>query len=162
MRHVACELKRIPGAPWQATLAMSRPGHPYNEFECTDGEYNNSITKELDDGSDESTAAHKSRGHALARRRKDRRHSMARWSHVKISFDNESVRLESDPQQAAGSVGPLVFSASSSMAGASAFGGPAPTMTASSSMSANAGAIAPASQSTAVPPTIKIIGKEVS
>lgn len=112
--------------------------------------------KESDDGSDESTAA-RSKNVAAARRKTDPRQTSQRWSHVKISFDNDSVRLESEmaAQQAAGGGGER---------GGSAMGNTNPTlMTASSSLSATGGTMALSSGApSAVPPTIKIIGKEVS
>lgn len=114
--------------------------------------------KESDDGSDESTAA-RSKNVATARRKTDPRQTSQRWSHVKISFDNDSVRLESEmaAQQAAGGGG--------GERGGSAMGNTNPTtlMTASSSLSATGGTMALSSGApSAVPPTIKIIGKEVS
>lgn len=113
--------------------------------------------QESDDGSDDS-APMRSKSQPLGRRNKDYRHPTHRWSQFKISFDNDSVRLESEmhPLQSTGGGG-----------GGERAGGSLPTgpsgalMTTSSSISAAGGTMAPSAPST-VPPTIKIIGKEVS
>ncbi|KAK4022038.1 hypothetical protein OUZ56_007525 [Daphnia magna] len=112
-------------------------------------------SKESDDGSDDS-APTRSKSQPLGRRNKDYRHPTHRWSQFKISFDNDSVRLESEmhPLQSTGGGG-----------GGERAGGSLPTgpsgalMTTSSSISAAGGTMAPSAPST-VPPTIKIIGKE--
>lgn len=116
--------------------------------------------KESDDGSDESTTARSKSANATGRRTKDPRQMSQRWSHVKISFDNDSVRLESEmaTQQAAAGGG----GSGAGERGGSALGNANTTlMTASSSLSATGGTMA-LSSGAAVPPTIKIIGKEVS
>ena len=96
----------------------------------------NKQKKESDDGSDESAATR-----SLAVRRRKEQQTTHRWSHVKISFDDDSVRLEPEQTQQ-----PIAGVGSSTAASG------IPT---SSSVSAAAGP-------STVPPTIKIIGKEVS
>jgi hypothetical protein len=97
----------------------------------------------------------------VVRRNKEYRYPTHRWSQFKISFDNDSVRLESEmhPLQSTGGAG---GSGGGERAAGSLSTGPSGAlMTTSSSISATGGTMAPTAAST-VPPTIKIIGKEVS
>ena len=115
--------------------------------------------KESDDGSDESTPT-RSKSQPVVRRNKEYRYPTHRWSQFKISFDNDSVRLESEmhPLQSTGGAG---GSGGERAAGSLSTGPSGALMTTSSSISAAGGTMAPSAAST-VPPTIKIIGKEVS
>ncbi|EFX90432.1 hypothetical protein DAPPUDRAFT_93967 [Daphnia pulex] len=116
--------------------------------------------KESDDGSDESTPT-RSKSQPVVRRNKEYRYPTHRWSQFKISFDNDSVRLESEmhPLQSTGGAG---GSGGGERAAGSLSTGPSGAlMTTSSSISAAGGTMAPSAAST-VPPTIKIIGKEGS
>lgn len=113
--------------------------------------------KESDDGSDDS-APTRCKSQPLGRRSKDYRHPTHRWSQFKISFDSDSVRLESEmhPLQSTGGGG-----AGERPGGSLSTGPSGALMTASSSISAAGGIMAQSAPST-VAPTIKIIGKEVS
>ena len=122
--------------------------------------YNDNKKKESDDASDESTPT-RSKSQPVVRRNKEYRYPTHRWSQFKMSFDNDTVRLESEmhPLQSTGGAG---GSAGGERAAGSLSTGPSGAlMTTSSSISAAGGTIAPSAAST-VPPTIKIIGKEVS
>lgn len=131
---------------------LANPRHPWLQRQQK--------KKESDDASDESTPT-RSKSQPVVRRNKEYRYPTHRWSQFKISFDNDSVRLESEmhPLQSTGGAG---GSAGGERAAGSLSTGPSGAlMTTSSSISAAGGTIAPSAAST-VPPTIKIIGKEVS
>jgi len=98
--------------------------------------------KESDEGSEGSGVTRTRSVHVgrTSSGRKDPQHN--RWSHVKISFDNESVRLDPDPPPTSGGGG-----TTSILTGAGASATIAPPS---------------ATSSVTVAPTIKIIGKEVS